>query len=655
MVQRLPQWVRPDDSGFGEWFYDRLKRIHLIGLGTLAAIAVAAAIAASEPADRTFFTVISIQLTVLSIANYLVPKLWFWPWYVLPLAVLVGLRLHWAVFSSDEGIFSVLDTLPNTSTFARMILCLSGGLIATKPTSVNLERGVAVGLVLSGLSIGAIVHHRVGDSRGFIFAVNFSCLPLCMFLTRSFVGATVQPLWRELKAAKQRGGGEADEHEPPPPAQSGHLLPAGGAVETSGAEACGASDARRQVSMSDFEVQGFLGAGGSSQVHLVQRVGVLPTRLFALKSVRKDHSSARRVAEESRILQMLRHPFIVGLHYAFEDDLRLHLVLSYAGGGDLLARLEQHGPVAEPAARLCFAEIVSAMAYLHAQRVLYRDLKPDNVLLGYDGHVLLADFGVSKRLLEQQQQQQQHWQEHQSQLQPPHASRDGPSSSRASSSSSGDAATSTMVGSPAYMAPEVVLGREYSYAADWWSAGVLLHELLTNELPFGGVSIAEHFDALRRPGLCFRVKADGRRLISEAACDLIERLLIADASVRASSAGVQSDASARSSSWRASHHSPHASPAASSTAECVKGHAFFGALSWSQLDLKQLDAPFPPSLDGESSTHGSPSDSFFEYYESHNEASTSEDAQSMLNAQEQIERADDGGVLRQRSRSHVSM
>ena len=91
----------------------------------------------------------------------------------------------------------------------------------------------------------------------------------------------------------------------------------------------------------------------------------------------------------------------------------------------------------------------------------------------------------------------------------------------------------------------------------------------------------------------------------------------------------------------------------------MKGHAFFGALSWSQLDLKQLDAPFPPSLDGESSTHGSPSDSFFEYYESHNEqseASTSEEAQRTLNALEQEQSAgDSGGVLRQRSRLHVSM
>ena len=588
----------PDDSGFRDWFYERLRHIHTIGLDALTAIAVTAAIA-SKPGERALFAVISTIFIVLSILNHLVPTIWHQPWYLLPLAALVGLRLHWAVFSSDEGLRSVLDTLPSTSSFARVLLSIGGGLIATKPVSVVLERVISIAMALSGLIIGAIVLLRVGDLGGFTFALNFSCLPLCMFLTRIFVAATVQPLWLELEEAKQHGG--KTEPEPPPPAKGRRSLLPAGAGEAGGG---------RRVSMNDFEVVGYLGAGGSSQVHLVQRVGELPQRLFALKAVRKNHLSARRVAEESRILQTLRHPFIVGLHYAFEDEIRLYLVLSYAGGGDLLAQLERHGRVAEPAARLCFAEVVSALSYLHTQQVLYRDLKPENLLLGHDGHILLADFGVSKRLVQQQRTQQQTQQQPRPPLDRKDSSggalRDGTTPHRACC---GDAATSTMVGTPAYMAPEVVLGHEYSYAADWWSAGILLHELLTNEAPFSDQSIAGLWNHLRRPGLCFRVSAEDRKRMSEAACDLIEKLLVADASARAS--------------WRPLPHSSH-SLAVSSTKESVMVHPFFGDLSWSQLDAKQLDAPFPPGLqlDSESIGHEPSGDNCFEYYEAHNEAST---------------------------------
>ena len=209
-----------------------------------------------------------------------------------------------------------------------------------------------------------------------------------------------------------------------------------------------------QISLVDFEILGVLGAGASGQVFLARqlerpgsafRFEPAQPRLFALKSIpKKGIKDIVRAAEESRILQRLRHPYIVSLtyarsahrqhvhapslgstslthppsrcllpwhlhalpnayliatlrvcRYAFDDAEKMHLAMSYAGGGDLLFRLEQRGPLSERMARLVFAEVASALRYLHVQMVIYRDVKPENVLIAQDGHILLSDFGVS--------------------------------------------------------------------------------------------------------------------------------------------------------------------------------------------------------------------------------------------------------------------
>ena len=101
-------------------------------------------------------------------------------------------------------------------------------------------------------------------------------------------------------------------------------------------------------------------------------------------------------------MSQLHHPFIVSLAHAFEDCETVYLAMSYAGGGDVLTRLEQCGGagLAPRCAHTTFCEIVSALTYLHRRRILYRDLKPENVLIDIEGHTLLADFGVSKELSE---------------------------------------------------------------------------------------------------------------------------------------------------------------------------------------------------------------------------------------------------------------
>jgi serine/threonine protein kinase len=109
--------------------------------------------------------------------------------------------------------------------------------------------------------------------------------------------------------------------------------------------------------------------------------------------------AVQQVIAENAILQRVVHPYIVSLHYSFQDDVNFYLLFEYLGGGDLFHHLQQHGQLTEPSARHVAAEVTLALEYLHsAHTVVYRDLKPENVLLALDGHAVLADFGSARAL-----------------------------------------------------------------------------------------------------------------------------------------------------------------------------------------------------------------------------------------------------------------
>ena len=185
--------------------------------------------------------------------------------------------------------------------------------------------------------------------------------------------------------------------------------------------------------------------------------------LVALKTVFKTRhglplkdDQLRRFREERAILMAVHdHPFIVTMHNAFEDRNCIYFELQHAQHGALSLWITQ--PLSKHVTRLIAAEATCALAHLHAHSVIYRDLKPENVLVGGEGHILLADFGVSK------------------QLQP---------------STGGDRASSvgrTAVGTPGYMAPEVIRGLSgstHSYPVDWWALGLLVTILVTCSEPF---------------------------------------------------------------------------------------------------------------------------------------------------------------------------
>jgi serine/threonine protein kinase len=154
------------------------------------------------------------------------------------------------------------------------------------------------------------------------------------------------------------------------------------------------------------------------------------------------------VIRERRILEKASSPFVVSLRFAFQTPAKFYLGLEYVQGGDLFRRMSSETDrISDHDARLYIAEISLALDYLHQAGVVYRDLKPENVLICPDGHLKLTDFGLAKSI-------------------------------------DAEEATTTFCGTPEYVAPEMVRREHYSYPIDWWALGILAFEMLFGVSPF---------------------------------------------------------------------------------------------------------------------------------------------------------------------------
>ncbi|KAM4866377.1 ribosomal protein S6 kinase alpha-2 isoform 2-T2 [Thomomys bottae] len=205
---------------------------------------------------------------------------------------------------------------------------------------------------------------------------------------------------------------------------------------------------------SQFELLKVLGQGSYGKVFLVRKAtGPDTGQLYAMKVLKKATLKVRdrvRSKMERDILAEVNHPFIVKLHYAFQTEGKLYLILDFLRGGDLFTRLSKEVMFTEEDVKFYLAELALALDHLHGLGIIYRDLKPENILLDEDGHIKITDFGLSKEAIDH------------------------------------DKRAYSFCGTIEYMAPEVVNRRGHTQSADWWSFGVLMFEMLTGSLPFQG-------------------------------------------------------------------------------------------------------------------------------------------------------------------------
>ena len=154
---------------------------------------------------------------------------------------------------------------------------------------------------------------------------------------------------------------------------------------------------------SDFEFERFIGRGSFGLVYLVSRKCKSKNnkkQVWAMKILNKRQllksSQIKNTRSERCLLETLNHPFLIKMRYAFQNYESLYIVMDYANGGDLFWHIQNDKQFSENRARFYSGEILLAIGYLHTKKILYRDLKPENVLLDKTGHIKLTDFGLSK-------------------------------------------------------------------------------------------------------------------------------------------------------------------------------------------------------------------------------------------------------------------
>ncbi|KAF8123784.1 cyclic AMP-dependent protein kinase catalytic subunit [Boletus edulis] len=205
------------------------------------------------------------------------------------------------------------------------------------------------------------------------------------------------------------------------------------------------------LKLTDFEVRGTLGTGTFARVLLVRLKSATPgsQNIFAMKVLRKVKIVRLRQVEhvnaERYILSRVRHPFVVDLFATFQDSLNIYMLMSYVPGGELFTHLRRAQKFTPDVTRFYLANITLALKYLHSFNIIYRDLKPENLLLDSRGYLRLTDFGFAKIV---------------------------------------DDRTWTLCGTPEYLAPEIIQSEGHGKAADWWACGILCYEMLVGYPPF---------------------------------------------------------------------------------------------------------------------------------------------------------------------------
>lgn len=257
--------------------------------------------------------------------------------------------------------------------------------------------------------------------------------------------------------------------------------------------------------LADFEPLKVLGQGAYGKVHLVR--DRLSGKLYAQKQIRKpqvdvfeDKTSGsqdetkphvshinRTIAERHILTQITHHVNIVKLFYALQDHDRFYLLLEYIPGGELFHHLTTNNSLGnvfiEEHVAFYAAQMALGIRHLHQLGIVYRDLKPENCLLNSNGHLVLTDFGLSKAIGNDE-----------------------------------DAlGCRSIIGTPEYMAPEIIKGEPYDYAVDWWLLGCVIYDMMTGKPPFTGKTHQVILDKIikAKPALPFYLSLDAKDILGK--------------------------------------------------------------------------------------------------------------------------------------------
>jgi serine/threonine protein kinase len=296
-----------------------------------------------------------------------------------------------------------------------------------------------------------------------------------------------------------------------------------------------------KVTMEDFEMKKVIGRGAFGKVMLVQKKS--DQKLYAMKILAKDMILKRkqvgRTQSENRILRKIDHPYLVGMKYAFQAETKLYLVLDYVNGGDMFGHLQIVKRFSVEQVRLYAAEMVLAFEHLHSMNIVYRDLKPENVLICFDGHLKLTDFGLIKENM------------------------------------SSDSTTSSFCGTPEYLAPEVIQGDKknpsrYGKDVDWWALGILMFEMLVGRPPFYHEDVTRMYNMIMHMPLDEAISKVSSVEFPAELRSILHAFLTKDPK------------------QRLGYGSEDAKP--------IRAHAFFAPINWEALERREIPSPYKPKV-----------------------------------------------------------
>lgn len=291
---------------------------------------------------------------------------------------------------------------------------------------------------------------------------------------------------------------------------------------------------RLETVVSDFQFINTISSGAYARVFLARKKKT--GDIYAIKAIPKERTIQKNeiqsVMTEKDILLRLVSPYMIRFYYSIIGNHNLYIVMEYMPGGDLYSVLHEVGRFREKDARIYTVQVVAALEFLRQNNIIHRDLKPDNILVSREGRLKLADFGLSFYGMVDRSVTTEH-------LESPKA-----------------------VGTPDYMAPEIIWQQRHSFSADYWSLGCIIYEFLVCTPPFHEDTPQDTFARIVK-GDFSKAELKG---VSPEAVDLISKLLVTDPSQRLGDKSIEE----------------------------IKAHPWFNGIDWDRI--QDLEPPFVPQL-----------------------------------------------------------